>query len=66
MALSRLLVESLVSAIYCETIKTRFSHRSNFDDLPGSVYFMMVLEACNTSADIDVKSANSRFYDLSL
>ena len=66
MALSCLLVESIVSSTYHETIRTRLSHCANFDDLPGSVYYMMVLEACNMSAAIDVKTAKTKFDELAL
>ena len=65
-ALSRLIVESLLSPSYRETIKTRFSHHDSFEELPGQVYFMMVLDACNTSAAIDIDSAEIKFNDLSL
>ena len=34
-ALSRLVVEALISPSFRETIKTRFSHYDTFDDLPG-------------------------------
>ena len=41
-AILRLIVESLLSPSYRETINTRFSH---FEELLGQVYFMMVLDA---------------------
>ena len=59
--LSRLLVESLISPTYRETIKTRFSTCDNYDDLPGQVYFVMVLEACNAADAIDGKTAKGNF-----
>ena len=65
-ALSRLIVESLLSPLYRETIKTRFSHHNNFEELPGQVYFMMVLDTCNTSAAIDIEIAVIKFNELSL
>ena len=65
-ALSRLIVESLLSPSYRETIKTRFSHHDSFEELPGQVYFMMVLDACNTSAAIDIDSAQVKFDELLL
>jgi len=65
-ALSRLIVESLLSPSYRETIKTHFSHHDNFKELPGQVYFMMVLNACNKSAAIDIESAEIKFNELSL
>ena len=60
-ALSRLVVESLLSASFREVIKTQFSHYENFDDLPGQIYFMMILDACNTSAAIDIEGAEKSF-----
>lgn len=65
-ALSQLVIESLISTPFRETIKTRFSHYDDFDDLPGQVYFMMVLDACNTSAAIDIEGAGKAFDALTL
>ena len=65
-ALSRLIVESLLSPSYRETIKTRFSHHDSFEELPSQVHFMMVLDACNTSAAIDIDSAHVKFDELLL
>ena len=65
-ALSRLLVESPVSSTYRESIKPRFSHRPNFENLPRQVYYMMVIYARNTSVVIDVKTTKTKFYKLSL
>ncbi len=48
-AFSRLLVEALVSPDFRDTVKHRFSHVVNFESLPGQIYFMMILDACNAS-----------------
>lgn len=55
--LSRLIVESVISPSYCEILKTRFSHHNNYEELPGHVYFMIVLDVCNSSADIGIDNA---------
>ena len=47
-AFSRLVIEALISPTYRETVKTRFSHHKDFTELPGQIYFMMVLSACKT------------------
>ena len=65
-ALSRILVESFISPTYRETIKNYFSHRNNYDNLSGQVYFVMVLKACNTYGTIDVKTAKGNFEALCL
>ena len=65
-AFSRLVIEALISPAYRETVKTRFSHHKDFTDLPGQIYFMMVLSACNTSASIDIDTAKLKFKELSL
>ena len=48
-AFSCLLVESLVSPDFRDTVKHRFSHVIDFESLPGQIYFMMILDACNAS-----------------
>ena len=65
-ALSRLVVESIVTTSFRRKVETRFSHEDDFDDLPGQVYFMMILEACNASASLDIDGATNKFRDLSL
>ena len=44
-ALSRLVIESLILEAFGKTIKTCFSHHNKFDTLPGQVYFVMILDA---------------------
>ena len=53
---SRLVVESCVSARLRLEVETRFSHMEDFDDLPGQVYFMLVLDTCHASAASDIGS----------
>jgi hypothetical protein len=48
-AFSRLLVEYLVSPDFRDKVKHRFSHVIGFEFLPGQIYFMMILDACNAS-----------------
>ena len=63
-SLSRLVVESLLSSSFRHEIQTRFSHVSGFDDLPGQVYFMMILDACNSSAVLDIDGAEKSFHEM--
>ena len=37
-AFSRLVIEALISHTYRETVKTRFSHHTDFTELPGQIY----------------------------
>ena len=64
--LSRMVVESLLTATFCEKLDTRFSHVEEYEGMPGQVLFMMTLEACNTSANLDVEGAKESFRTLSL
>ena len=65
-SLSRLVVESLLSSSFLHEIQTRFSHVSGFDDLPGQVYFMMILDVCNSSAVLDIDGAEKSFEQMTL
>ena len=64
--LSRLAVEALLSVSLREKLETRFSHYPRFQNLPGQIIFMMVLDTCNASAEIDVEGAHKSFDALSL
>ena len=66
MALSRLAIEALLTARLREEIRTRFSHVADFEDLPGNIYFMMILETCNISVSMDVKGAQDDLTTLEL
>ena len=64
--LSRLIVESLLSDAFREKIRVRFSHDVEFEDYPGSVYFMMALDTCNASVSHDVDGAKEKLLELTL
>jgi hypothetical protein len=55
--LSRLIVESLLTQAFREKLEIRFSHYNNFDELPGRIIFMMTLDTCNASAEMDIDEA---------
>lgn len=57
--LSRIAVESLVSASLRSKIHTRYSTLSGYKRFPGQVYFMMVLEVTNASVSLDISGARS-------
>jgi hypothetical protein len=65
-ATSRLAVESCISPALRAKVDVRFSHTDDYDELPGQVYYMMVLECCHASASMDVDTAISSFKALSL
>jgi len=48
-ALSRLVVESLLTSTFYEKMLIRYGHRPDFKLLPGSGLLMMALESCNSS-----------------
>ena len=64
--LSRLVVLSLISDTFLDTIRVRFSHLDNYDSLPGSALFMMALEACNASISHDVDGARQKLDEMTL
>ena len=67
MAISRLAVESLVGFELREKIIIRYSHIDDFvDNLPGQIYFMMVMETCHASTAMDVNSASATYDKLTL
>ena len=66
MALSRLAIDVLLTVSLRERLKTRFSHVPGFDELPGQIIFMMTLEVCNVSANMDIAGAKTSFKALSL
>ena len=65
-SLSRVVVESLVSSSFRHEMQTRFSHNPNFDDFPGQVYSVMILDACNSSTILDIDGAENSFKDIIL
>ena len=64
--LSRLVVESYLSEPFQEKIAIRFNHRKDFENLPGSCSFMMVLATCNASVFHDVEGAKRKLDALEL
>ena len=64
--LSRTVVESLLSETFQEKIEIRFSHRDDFELLPGSCLFIMALETCNASVFHDVEGAKKKLEALDL
>lgn len=65
-ALSRLIVESLLTQSFREKLEVRFSHYDSFEELPGSIIFMMTLDTCNASVEMDIDGAKESFKTLSL
>jgi hypothetical protein len=57
-ALSRLVVESLLTLNFNDKIVIRHEHLPDFKLYPGSVLLMMGLETCNTSVSYDIDGAN--------
>ena len=49
-----------------EVIKTRFSHYENFEEPPGQIYCMMILNACNAFAATNIEGAEKSFKALTL
>jgi hypothetical protein len=64
--LSRGVVESFFSESFQEKIEIRFSHREDFELLPGYCLFMMALETCNASVFHDVEGAKKKLKALDL
>ena len=65
-SLSRLCVECLVSTNFREKVIHRFSHLTDFEVLPGQLYFMMIFDTCMASASVDIGGAITQFTSLSL
>ena len=66
MAISCLAVESLVGFELREKISIRYSHIDHFDNLPGQIYYMVVMETCHASTAMDVDSASAAYDQLTL
>jgi hypothetical protein len=65
-ALSCLVVELLLTQSFREKLEVRFSHFDKFDELPGHIIFMMILDTCNASVKMDIESAKGPFKGLKL
>ena len=64
--LSRLAIESLISTSVRTSVGVRFNHLADFDDFPGQVYLMMILEVCNASAAADISGASELLLNMKL
>ena len=64
--LSHLAVDSLLSCALESKVLIRYGHYDDFEDVPGQVYLMMVLNLCNASADHDIEAATITCGKLSL
>ena len=64
--LSRTVVESLLTESFQEKIEIRFSHRDDFELLPGSCLFIMAMETCNASVFHDVEGAKKKLEALDI
>ena len=64
--MSRLVVESLLSHTFRETLEIRYGHRADYRNLSGACLLMMALETCHASTAHDVDAAISKFEALSL
>ena len=64
--MSRLVVESLLTAEFYEKIFIRYGHRDDFKILSGACLLAMALETCNASASLDVDEATTAFTALTL
>ena len=64
--LSHLTIDACVSVSLREEIAIRISHTPDFDELPGQIYFMTILETCHASASLDVKGTHESYDKLRL
>ena len=64
--MTRMVFESKVTDSFLEKLTVRYSHREDFDYLPGSCLFMMALEACNASVSHDVDGARIKLEAMTL
>jgi hypothetical protein len=65
-ALSRLVVESLLTSSFYEKIFVRYGHMKDYKRLPGSCLLIMALETCNASVSHDIDGAAAAFESLNL
>jgi hypothetical protein len=64
--MTRMVFESTVTDSFLEKLTVRYSHREDFDYLPGSCLFMMALEVCNASVSHDVDGARIKLEAMTL
>ena len=60
-----MVIEYLVMPYFCWVINTRFSHYEDFDNFPGQVYFVIILDACNTYSIFNIEDEEKYFTNLS-
>jgi hypothetical protein len=65
-ALSCLVVESLLTSNFYDKIVICYGHLSDFKLYPGSVLLIMGLETCNASVSYDIDGATESFYAFTL
>ena len=56
----------MISSTLRDKIQVRFGHHSEFDDFPGQIYFIMVLEVSNASVAQDIEKAAEDYKELNL
>lgn len=60
---SRIVIDDLISSTYHESVKMRLSNHKQSTDLQWHIYFMMMLNACNTSALFEIYTIKAKFKD---
>jgi len=65
-ALSRLVVTSILSPTFLNKVYIRFGHILKYQHYPGSVLLMMVLETCHASTSHDISGVMKKFDELNL
>ena len=64
--LFQFVVESLLTTTFLERITTKFGNDQQFETYPGQILFMMALDICNASVQLDVAGSQEKFDTLSL
>ena len=56
----------MISRALKTKLQIRLGHLEDYDDAPGQVLLMMILDICNSSADKDIGAATASLKALSL
>lgn len=64
--LLRLIVDCLISSQLRQQVTMRYRHDPLFNDYPGSVYLLMILDVVNASTSMDIATATKAFATLQL
>ena len=64
--MSRLVVESLLTASLQERIFTKFGNDPKFETYPDQILFLMALDTCKASVQRDIAGAQTKFDSLAL